>query len=473
MSQEFEKLFAQTRPAFSQDRTFQRARMLATSALAGLGRRTVTGLLCTSAQQFEDWSAAYRLFAKERFEHDALFAPAKHAVIEHLATDEPLVTMMDDTIVRKRGRKVHGAAWRRDPLGPHFQTNFVWGQRFLQISAALPDTNCPGQARGIPIEFIHAPTAIKPRKTASAQDWEEYRRQQDITKISSVGARKLHDLSSSLNNDANGRSIICAVDGGFTNRTMFRNIPEKTILIGRIRKDAKLFCPPDTENAPRRGRPRWYGKALPTPEQIRQDESIPWEKVGAFAAGKQHTFEVKRLSSVRWLGSGNHTVQVIVIRPLAYRPRKGAKLLYRKPAYLICTDPALPVDRLLQAYLWRWEIEVNFRDEKTLLGVGEAQVRNSSSVENVPSLIVATYALLLLAGTAAADISKLFPRPKWQQSVPPGRTTTQQLISLFRSQLWGQALRLNLRHFASTNQTQENAFYSCNALTSAVCYAAK
>lgn len=28
--------------------------------------------------------------------------------------------------------------------------------------------------------------------------------------------------------------------------------------------------------------------------------------------------------------------------------------------------------------LWRWGIEVNFRDEKTLLGTGEAQVRTAA-----------------------------------------------------------------------------------------------
>jgi len=31
----------------------------------------------------------------------------------------------------------------------------------------------------------------------------------------------------------------------------------------------------------------------------------------------------------------------------------GAKLLYRKPAYLICTDNELAIEKLLQAYLWR------------------------------------------------------------------------------------------------------------------------
>jgi hypothetical protein len=400
-----------------------------------------------------------------------LFAPAKNAILDRLKPQDPLVVMMDDTIVRKRGRKVNGAGWRRDPLGPHFHTNFVWGQRFLQISAAMPDSYRQGRARGVPIDFVHAPTAVKPRKNAPEQAWKEYRTQQSVTKLGAVGIKRLNALRSHM--DTKERDIICAVDGGFTNRTMFRNLPEKTTLIGRIRKDARLFAPPDTENASRRGRPRWYGKVLPTPEHIRQDDSFPWEKVEAYAAGKQHFFDVKRIPAARWAGSGARTVQIIIIRPLAYRPRKGSPLLYRDPAYLICTDQNLPIERLLQAYLWRWEIEVNFRDEKTLLGVGEAQVRKPVSVESVPTLIVAAYAFLLLADAASNAHQILLPRPKWQPRDPSGRSTTQQLINLLRTQLWGQALGLNLRHFAMTAKTQQTTFYSLNTLPSAVCYAAK
>jgi len=39
---------------------------------------------------------------------------------------------------------------------------------------------------------------------------------------------------------------------------------------------------------------------------------------------------------------------------------------------LICTDPDLALEDLLQQYIWRWDIEVNHRDEKTILGVGQA-----------------------------------------------------------------------------------------------------
>ena len=127
----------------------------------------------------------------------------------------------------------------------------------------------------------------------------------------------------------------------------------------------------------------------------------------------------------------------------------------------------------LQAYLWRWEIEVNFRDEKSLLGVGQAQVRTKASVEKVPSLIVAAYAMLLLAGTSASDSSKMLPKPKWQQSQPEERCSTQQMIGLLRSQLWEKAMMMNLRHFASTKPHTRTQINLSNSLASAVCYAIK
>jgi hypothetical protein len=72
---------------------------------------------------------------------------------------------------------------------------------------------------------------------------------------------------------------------------------------------------------------------------------------------------------------GRQHLQLLVIAPLGYRLRKGSKLLYRQPAFLICTDPSLPIDSLLQNYLWRWDIEINFRDQKSLLGSSSASLR--------------------------------------------------------------------------------------------------
>jgi len=467
----FDRLFDKTKPAFAQERTFERARTLAMGSLVGLGRRTVSGMLCASAQQFTDWSAAYRLFERQRFDADALFAPVRREVVARLSPEEPLVVMMDDTLMRKRGRKVHGAGWKRDPLGPPFSANFVWGQRFLQVSAALPDRSLAGRARGIPIDLTHAPAAAKPGKRASKEAWEEYHVQQQAMKVSSVGAARLTELREQLDRDDVGRRLIVSLDGGFTNRTVFRNLPDNTVAIGRIRKDAKLFLPPAEETTPRRGRRRWYGTPVPTPEQIRQDESIPWNTVTAFAAGKTHSFAVKTVAPLRWLGTGTTDVRVVVVRPLAYRPRKGAHLLYRNPVFLLCTDPELSLDRLLQAYLWRWEVELNFRDEKTVMGVGEAQVRTKAAVEAVPALVVAAYAFLLLAGTDDSKGESMLPRPKWRTADPPARQSTAGMIGMFRSQLWGKAMGVNLPDFVTRKTAGTKPVLFAQSLPSAVCYA--
>ncbi len=66
---------------------------------------------------------------------------------------------------------------------------------------------------------------------------------------------------------------------------------------------------------------------------------------------------------------GNCDLCLVIIAPLRYRPRQGSRLLYRRPAYLIATDPDLSPQPIVEHYLWRWDSEVNFRDEKTLLGV--------------------------------------------------------------------------------------------------------
>jgi hypothetical protein len=71
---------------------------------------------------------------------------------------------------------------------------------------------------------------------------------------------------------------------------------------------------------------------------------------------------------------------------------------------LLCSEASLPVELILQAYLWRWEIEVAFREEKTLLGLGEAQVRTNPAVGGVPAFVAATYAYLHLTAALARII---------------------------------------------------------------------
>jgi len=167
-------------------------------------------------------------------------------------------------------------------------------------------------------------------------------------------------------------------------------------------------------------------------------------------------------------------LQLIVIAPLAYRLRQGSKLLYRQPAFLICTDENLDPQVVIETYVARWEMEVNFREEKTLLGVGQAQVRAPRSVEAAPALSVAAYALLLLATQRAfADSPQpLLPRPKWIRPSPSTRISTQQALHQLRAEVWGRGLGLdNFSGFASCPPPATKPEKSSFPLASAVCYA--
>jgi hypothetical protein len=109
---------------------------------------------------------------------------------------------------------------------------------------------------------------------------------------------------------------------------------------------------------------------------------------------------------------GNCPIMLLVfIKPLGYRLRKGSKLLYRQPAFLICTDPQLDLQILLQAYIDRWEIECNHRDEKSLLGAAQDQVWNPLAVARLPQFQVAIYSLLLLASILAYGFHRCLSAP--------------------------------------------------------------
>jgi hypothetical protein len=380
--------------AFAQRRTAQRARRLALCQLACVGRHTVSGLLSTGGRQFVDWSSDYRLFSRDRWTSRELFVPITRGLLDLLPPDAPFAAALDDTLLHKSGRKIPGVAYRRDPMSPPFHVNFVRGQRFVQLAGLLPPADGEGPARGIPLRFEHVPPVPKPGKNASEEERQAYRQRQKAENLNTRAVELLHGLRRELDqrHGAAERRFLVSVDGGYTNKTVLKNLPERTTLIGRIRKDAELFHPPRPEDQASVGPQRQYGRAAPTPEELRQHESIPWQEVSAFAAGKRHTFRVKTLGPVLWKKAGAaQPLRLVVIAPVGYRLRKNSRILYRQPAFLICTDPDLPLDQLLQHYIWRWEIEVNHRDEKQIIGVGEAQVRAAQSVERQPAFAVACY----------------------------------------------------------------------------------
>jgi hypothetical protein len=444
----------QLRPAFGDTRVFERFRRLAFGMLTADDRRTITTLMEATGKAQNDWSADYRVFSRDVWEPADVFAHLVPSILTVHPDGQAIVASLDDTNLQKSGTRIPGVAYRRDPMSPPFRPNFIRAQRFVQTSLAVPFASGPSASRAIPVGFDHAPSVGKLRKDASDDDKRLHReeaKQHSLTTYANVAINRLRETLDA--SSARERRLLLAVDGSYTNQRVLRHLPQRTDLIGRIRKDAVLHDLPSPSDS--RGRPRSYGTER-TPEQVRQDQSIPWKTIKVFGAGRVHDCEIKEVSPLLWRKTGpGQPLRLIIIRPLAYRRSKSSRLLYRQPAYLITTDVHSSVDEMVQAYFWRWDIEVNHRDEKQLIGVGDAQVRSPKSAERVPAFAVACYSMLLISAAKAFGIAAVEPvvdRPKWltNPSRKSLRLSTQQLLKRLKAERPGPTFDLpNFEHFAA------------------------
>ncbi len=429
----------------------------------------MAGLLTTSGHQFRDWSADYRLLAEGRVDPEVLFGVLRRGFLRDLPPEEPVLVAMDDTVSRKKGRHVPGTAWRRDPMSPPFQAKFVWGRRFIQLSAVLPSGGEDAPGRAIPIDFVHAPTPKRPARTADAETWARFRQASREQSLARQGVERVTRLRAAMDDQgASGRSLWVVADGSYTNGTTLKHLPWGTTMIGRIRCDAQLHRLPPPRAAGEKGRTRRYDAATLTPEQVRTDESLPWQTAAVYAAGSVHQMRYKAVGPLLWRAAGaDRSLRLVVIAPLAYRRSSSSRMLYRQPAFLICTDLNAAPEAILKAYVSRWDIEVNLRDEKQLLGLDEAQVRTEASARLAPALAVASYAIVLLAATRAFGVNgspASLPRPKWRQATPRPRASTADLLNHLRFELWGRAIATShFSGFAATSPpttTLENLYPS-------------
>ena len=453
----YDSLLQDWRKVFSQERTFERARRLTFGLLLCLRLHLTSRAICAVGRQFVDWSADYRLCSRSPWNPQQLFDPIFDRLPTLLASPSaPVIAALDDTLCQKTGRHIPGVGMARDPMSPPFHVNLCYGLRFVQVSVLLSPVPAPGAARALPVRFDFAPPAVKPKKNAPAEMREAYKKEKKLRALPLAGLAALTSVRQSLDErtETAQRQLIISGDGSYTNKAVLRNLPPRTTFIGRIRKDAKLHLPLPERDPAATGRPRLYGPQAPTPEQIRKDDSIPVTKISCFAAGELRQIPVKVYGPVYWRKAGvDLPLLLVVVMPLGYRLRIGSKLLYRQPAFLICTDPHLDLQLLVQSYIQRWEIECNHWDEKSLLGVAQGQVRSPQAVSRLPQFQVAAYSLLLLPSLLSSGFQRTadyLPLPKWRRQA--ARPSLLDLVNLLRHQIFARGLDapvVNFDDFAS------------------------
>jgi len=419
-------------PLFPQPRTWKRAVRQSLGSLVCLGRRCLSRIIWTHGGQQRSWSAEYFLFSRCQWDPQQLFGPILRQALAY-CPGRYVGMALDDTRLHKTGRCIPQASYHRDPLSPPFHTNLMLGLRFLQTSLLLPlHRAAPCGARGLPIRFEEVSVVKKPGKRADAAAWKNYRLLRKLHNLSTRSVQTMQILRAYLDQAGGQKKVlVLALDGSFCNRTVFAAAVPGVELIARTRKDAVLCFPAAA------GSRRFYAAEKFTPEQVRQDDTLPWKTTKIFYGGKRRKVRYKEVPGILWQGGAQRLrLRLFVIAPTPYRKRKSGRLYYRQPAYLLTTIPQRVTPTLLQIYFDRWQIEVNHREEKDTLGVGQAQLWNPISVPKQPALVVASYSALLLASLKAFGVERgpaFAQLPKWRRHAQ--RPSCLDLITLLRKEM--------------------------------------
>ena len=417
---------------FPQARSCRRAVRQALGSLVCLGRRTVSRIIWTNGGAQKSWSGEYFLYSRCQWAPQQLFRP----ILERALAFNPgrlVGVAVDDTRLKKTGRCIPQASYHRDPMSPPFHVNLMLGLRFLQASLLVPlHRQQTVSARALPVRFEEVSTVKKPGSKASEEEQKQYRELKKKQNLSQRFVQMMGDVRQSLDEaGAANKTLVMAGDGSFCNRTVFTAPRERTEIIARARKDAVLCYQAEP------GGRRFYGADKFTPEQVRQDDSIPWKTTKIFYGGKRRKIRYKELGPLCWQGGARRLpLRLFVLAPTPYRKRKSSRLYYRQPAYLLTTDLNNKARGLLQIFFDRWQIEVNHREEKDTLGVGQAQLWNPIAVPKQPALAVASYSALLLASLEAFGEQRTeayAPLPKWRRKAK--RPSCLDLITLLRKEM--------------------------------------
>ena len=333
-------------------------------------RRTVCGMLL-GAGLAGCWphDRAHYFFARSRWELDELgLSVARLVVMLLVPPGEPLVVAVDDSVFRRCGRKVHGAAWQHDGSAPA-RDKLSFGNCFVTCGIVVRLPFCSRPVCLPVLARLHVPGKGKAAGKA---------RKRDPAPASKVSAAA--GLVTLLAGAFPGRAVHVVADALYHGPAL-KDLPAGVTWTTRLPRNAVLYdlAPPPVRKP---GRPPRKGRRLGTPADLAATAS--WTPATVHIYGRDQDADLAEITCL-WSGCLD-TIPVRVI--LA---RYGGAVLA-----LVSTDLAAPAAALTERYAARWSIEQAFADTRTVLGGGEARNRVRRAVERTVPFTMLAHSLVII-----------------------------------------------------------------------------
>lgn len=332
-------------------------------------RRTVTGMiLAADAVGAKHHSAFHRLFAAAEWSLDDL-GLAVFSLIEPWLKPGSVMLAVDDTLARKRGRKVYGVGMHHDPLQSTRKLARVnWGHSWVVLSVIVRFPFCATRCFALPVLFR---LYVNKQTVAKKGGW--YRTRPELA------VEMLYTLCRARPD----RRFHAVADSTYGGQSVLGDLPVNCDLTSRLDLDARLYDPPPTRRPGATGRPRKRGERRPSPRQMLQQRA---RRLTLNIYGRRDKVRAAD-TAARVYAVPDRPVRVVAVEPLTGGRREQA-------FYSTCHEAS--AEQVLTWYAMRWSIEVAFQNSKSHLGFEEPQGWTRRAVERTAPTAMLLYTLVVL-----------------------------------------------------------------------------
>lgn len=295
----------------------------------------------------------------------------------------PVTVAVDDTLFRRRGKKVWAVSWFHDGSVPG-PAKTGYGNNWV-IAAVV--VRLPMISRPVAIPVL-AKLVIKGTSSASRL-WLARR------------------MAAAIADALPGRDIHVVADSAYAGGEL-KKLPARVTWTTRLRKDAALYGLPPARTG-KRGRPRERADRLPSLAKLAATANFA--PVTVIRYGKTATIHAAALTCLWHSVFGIRPVTVVLIRD---KSKTGYDLA------LVTTDAAASAAQVIERYAARWSIEIAIEDAKQVFGTGQARNRTARAVERTIPFQLACQAITTCwyatAGHDPADTETRRNRAPWYTS---------------------------------------------------------
>ena len=442
-----------------QRRTWTKAQLLLFGAILSPRKRTIT-----SALRVMGLGGDYGFAKYHHVLNRAVFSPLQLSrvllllLVQHLGRDgEPMVFGIDETIERRRGRRISALGVYRDAV--RSSESHVVKTTGLRWISLMWLANIPWAHRTWALPVL---TALAPSEQYHRQVGLQHKRITDWARQMILQLRRWLPT----------RRIVVVADRNYAALELLnfcQSLTQPVTFITRLRLDAALYEPPPTRLPGQIGRPRVKGQRLPSLIDLLDNDDVNWDRVSVvWHDGTVRTLQLGS-QTAHWYSWGRPPVPirwVLIQDPLGQLQTQA----------LLCTETSADPIEVVQWFVLRWRDEVTpyqvrgrlFQEVREHLGVETQRQWSDRAIARTTPLLLGLLSWVTLAANLLHQERPSVPRTdSWYAKTEP---TFIDAIALVRRQLWLGSETLSTS--VSTNDVAKVPLPLFNRLVESLTYAA-